>query len=626
MTERLARAGTWVALTIAALLAAWCVLGVAYVPTHDGPQHILMAEVAGQLDAPGRGWAAHFELGAPVTALGFHLPYQLTPVAWGWAHRTSATLLGLILLYGVGFALAVRRFRGRWTIGACVGMALAFQWTIWMGFFPFFAGCALGLCALGVHRTRERGLGASDFATSALLCASAVAHIFPAALFGAVVLALELAASRRRGLLRAFAIGVPALIVLGLTYVLALDTHATHDPLDWPSRAAALTTLPRMFACGPAWRWAAPWIALVVGMVWVARRTGDQDEDRHALPAKVLWGAGAVIALVALVAPLSAFGWQLFAPRFAAIGLPLGVVALLALARGTRTERVVNLVVVLWTVASMADTLAYHRHLEQESRALLARMEDAPEQPGARLALTFAPQLDAPLSREARRVPYALPWKNAAVLLSAARGGVPAGFYGFIPGMHPVIERPDVETRRPPTPGHNYYIALVEAQGAGDAQREAALIAELGAAAAAWDDVLVSGPQRWIDATLERGFSVVAGAPDSGAVVARFEGCAARVRVPPSPTPARVLVQVGWAPLLTPSAGGAFPVPPSPEPTALPVPAAPCGPVRVWVVDDRDGDGRLSGPDRVCRGTRQGAFEFDNVAAGATIDCEWDRP
>src|SRR2546422_4898858 len=65
--DRLAAPALALLLTAIALAAA----GPAYIPTHDGPQHVYALHVANHLADPARGWGNWFEIARPVTSLGF---------------------------------------------------------------------------------------------------------------------------------------------------------------------------------------------------------------------------------------------------------------------------------------------------------------------------------------------------------------------------------------------------------------------------------------------------------------------------------------------------------------------------------------------------------------------------
>ena len=58
---------------LAVLLAAIALAaaGPAYIPTHDGPQHVYAIHVANHLGDTERGWSDWFEIARPVTSLGF---------------------------------------------------------------------------------------------------------------------------------------------------------------------------------------------------------------------------------------------------------------------------------------------------------------------------------------------------------------------------------------------------------------------------------------------------------------------------------------------------------------------------------------------------------------------------
>src|SRR5580700_3374546 len=88
--------GLVLALTIAAAAGVVGVIfHVDYVPTLDGPHHLLSGHLENHFDDPGAGWNAWLERGHPLTALGFHLVFSLCErfLAWRTAFRAALALV-----------------------------------------------------------------------------------------------------------------------------------------------------------------------------------------------------------------------------------------------------------------------------------------------------------------------------------------------------------------------------------------------------------------------------------------------------------------------------------------------------------------------------------------------------
>lgn len=628
---------------IAAVAAAACVLAFDYIPTHDGPQQIYTAHVAGHLDDAENGFATFMEHGFPVTAVGFYVPYRLTPPDWTWMARTKAALVFIVLLHGLAFSLLTRRALGRWTLIGALGFPLAFQWAFYMGFFPFLTSVSFGLLALAAHRTDAPVRSVANLGASALLLCAALAHIFPAAVVGLVVFALEAlhgarvtdgaaqsnAAWLRAALRRSLIIGTPSLVVAALVALLVVVPHNVQPPVDWEGWVARITTFPRMYASGPAWRWAPVWVLplIVIGQAVRrrARRT-SADASQSALGFD-LGRIGLVTCLIAFLAPLTAIGWQFFGPRFLALALPLCAIGAMASLTATNARRALDVAATIWVAASLTGTASRHATLEHLGAPLIEAASADLRRDGPRLAIILEPQLDEPVAPEDRRVPFGLSWMNASLIMATAQGGFGAGFYGFLPTMHPVVVVPHHESLHPPPPGTRYYEDFAAARSEQDALRLAALTSELAAAGAAWQDVTFFGPPDAVEQMLARGYTVDFISSNGSAAIARFEGCPARLVVPPDDEEVQLVMAVAWAPLIEPTSRHTFVLPARDAESTIPLPRPPCGAVRVSVFDDRDRSGSLSPGDRTCAGSTDGRFAFVNRPEGATIACAWqDAP
>src|SRR5262245_47908126 len=94
---------------LAVLLAAiaFAAAGPAYIPTHDGPQHIYAVHVANHLGDAARGWSQWFEIARPVTSLGFAAVFGPLDLWLPWPTALRYALAALAVFWAIAvWALA----------------------------------------------------------------------------------------------------------------------------------------------------------------------------------------------------------------------------------------------------------------------------------------------------------------------------------------------------------------------------------------------------------------------------------------------------------------------------------------------------------------------------------------
>ena len=186
------------------------VAGVAYLPTHDGPQHIFTIHVANHLDEPGTSWSRWLEPNMPLTNQGFTAIFGPLDALLPWDCAARMAVAVMTLLWALGafcFVRAVRPER-RW-LGLPLGAA-ALQWSLYMGFFSFYTATAFGLFILAYAFRGAAQRARQSLWLGVLLWLQAFMHVVPAILTGltvAVLLWLRAEPGRRRPGVRARALG-----------------------------------------------------------------------------------------------------------------------------------------------------------------------------------------------------------------------------------------------------------------------------------------------------------------------------------------------------------------------------------------------------------------------------------
>src|SRR5262245_48863355 len=127
----------WVAALLASvgvLVALWT---VDYLPTHDGPQHILTAYIGNHYDDARKHFQDYFEPSLAITSLGCYALFGALESIFPWRVAFLLTLSLITLVWGWGYFLLCRALgRQRWALGV-LGFACALQWSVYMGLFSF---------------------------------------------------------------------------------------------------------------------------------------------------------------------------------------------------------------------------------------------------------------------------------------------------------------------------------------------------------------------------------------------------------------------------------------------------------------------------------------------------------
>lgn len=613
-----------VALSVALLIAIWC---VDYLPTNDGPNHILLGYLVGHLDDPGKGYAHFVKPAWPVTTLAFHTLFaafeRLMP--WKEALRATFTVGALLWAWGFGFLVTTLNRRRRWLTP--IGFATALPWCFYMGMFSFWLSCGVGLWLLGYALQRSRWRWTQWLVLSAMLLVMAISHVFAAALMGVILTVLVAYRSQPGGRVRdvgsLVVIGLPALVVAVISSGVITGSSVV-DPgppgtiaSGWGEIGVHLRTLSVRFTGGPPWRGGVPAVLAVVGLVWLARRLRRRQATRDEL---ALGTASVLLLLAGGLSPLHLELWHYFAPRFLAFGFLLGVVLVPfeqirhGLSRMLAADGVAALALV-----SIGWSAQHHRALAAETADALAAASAPLHRSGPRLPLILKP----PVS-----VGHGRPHANVGHLFTLQQGGMTPHMFASDASLDAYVYRkPGTEL----FPGGWPMRFVAEAYRlAGSSpeypprEEQLALAAVVGAP---YEDVIVWSDPEDLDAFVERGY--VTDVRRGRVAIMHFVPCGLDVEIEtPRVTADPLLVQYGWAPLedkaemAVSPAGARY----RSGRAKLRFPWAPCGPIWVRVVWDQDRSGKAGPRDLFCEGAdeqgrvqvtlRRGAADFRCRPAG----------
>jgi len=525
--------------TLAFLLVAAGNVGslwsVDYLPTHDGPQDFFTLHVANHLDDPDAGYGDFLRPGLPITHYGFAFLYAPLDRWLPWLSAYRIALTGVVLLWCAGaMALAGALHPRRVWLGIPLA-ALAFQWSLYMGFFSFHVATSLGLLILAyavakpAWHTRKRVLLAG------LLLAQALAHIFPAILTGLLLVVLALARMEPRRwpgeLARCAAMGLPAATIAVAILAAAGDQAAlTVEPgaagAAWVAEWPGPRLMAKCFASGPPWRvWAPLLLALGVALHapvsgWASRRSED----------RVLLMAGVALLLCAFALPLHLPGWEFFSPRFLPMALCCLVLVLpLERLEGSLRYGAAVAALVALALASTLWAAAYNRELGARSAPALAGLEAPLRRSGPRLPMVMDPLLGRPLEDADAWVPYAAPLLNLGQIYATEQGGMPAHTFAVSRPTHHVLLRDDPVRPFPAYPSRTYPLLLArEGAGEGTPLRRK-LTTYVASHGVDFEDVILWGLPADAELLLERGY--VADWRSEGLMLAHFEGCPVQLAI-----------------------------------------------------------------------------------------------
>jgi hypothetical protein len=433
-----------------------------YIPTNDGPNHILAGYLSNHLDEPGRGYDHFLEPATPLTSQGFKTIFAALESLLPWQEALRWTLALTMIVWATGVLALVRAVRPerRWL--GLIGIGTAFPWAFYMGLFEFWLGTGLGLHLLA-HGLRRPTLGWRDLLVIGLgLALQAYTHLFTADLTVAMLFVIEIFRPADRPLVGrlarlAYVAVVPVLLTVGLAVgsqqaPLGSAGDGAREPVGEVSVVAVEVDNPFVhLTSGPLVYRLVPIVVVAAACLWLLlrlRRPQTSFQERA-------MGVGALLAaLTALLVPTSLPQWQLFSPRFVPFALAFAL-PLLPIERVQR--RGLEAIPLIYAAVGIALAASYNLGFEQRYGApLRAALEADVQRSGRRLPLILAdfecgfPACEAMV--------------NLGHLFVLAQGGMTPYLFATRPEIDAVVYRQPPERLFPPEPGR-FFSVLLELAG-----------------------------------------------------------------------------------------------------------------------------------------------------------------
>jgi hypothetical protein len=516
----------WIGMLALSTLSVRAIWIVPYLPTNDGPQNILSAHIENHYSDPGSIYASTLVPAPQFAYKGFAAIFGPLESALGWRDGLRVALAILVLGVAWAFAGAVIALepRRRWL--GYLGFVLAWMWPLYMGFFAFVAGTAIGLGALAYAlRTPKFGTKAAALVGGILLL-GAIAHVFTATLMWGVIVLVILARADRTSRWGDFArvglAGLPALALLALTA--AVHDVDTNAPRFVPF-AKRVEVLARLVAPGPAWR---AWVVVAVlagAAALVATRVRALRRDERALLA-----AGITFITVGVLAPRDVKNWQFFSPRF----LPLGAMLVLLV---TPVERVraglLEAASFVLTAGSLLVTGTFHRALAAGCADAIDGLSAPVARTGTNLPIVLDSHCGVSADPARSEVPYMAPLYHVGALYAAVQGGSTAYLFIGSSAAHAFKARPG-GIKIPVPDGPHYRPILASRAFHEDPTYRRSVLLELVTLGSAAEGILVAGARPEDRALLEeQGFAI--DYARGTFAIAHFVPCSAEIEAPAAP-------------------------------------------------------------------------------------------
>ena len=607
---------------------------VRYLPTHDGPQHVYLAHLENHFSDPGATYSNYY---LPTTALGakgfslLHAPLaELLP----WRTALQVTLAIILLTWGWGalaFVNAVSRER---RLVGLLGFALAFQWSLYMGFFPFVLSSGLGLFTLAIAFGSPEWPWKRRLAIAGLLFLQSMCHVFAAEVVALTLVVLVACRHPRRAWPRELGLlacmGIPTALIAGHAAGWVGSSAATlpySQPASlWPPLSERINLLATAFAAGPWWRAWPPVVLALVGLGFGARRT---MAGRSSAEERTLLVTGLMLFVAALTFPLHTRQWEYMSVRFTPMAVMFGLALLPIEALARRMAALLHSAIAVTTATSLAWAGWHNQRLEQACGPALAGLDAAVARTGPRLPIVLDPGCNALARDKAFVMPGTEPLLNLGALYAVQQGGeVPYAFV-TIPQLHGFVLTRAGFQRFPDQPDRKkFWTDLVYADPVEDAALRESLLASLARSGAGYQDIVFYGPAADSRQIARRGYAT--DFDRDGLWIGHYRGCPLKVEVHVAGAlPAPLVVHYGWHPLSDPAESKVVPANAATVDGTLVVEwtSAPCGPIWVRAGLDEDGSGRWKAGEARCEGAGpEGRLLLQRTPESAPVRCDLRLP
>ena len=599
----------WLACMIVASIGlVYCLWVVPYIPTMDGPQHVLSAHIENHYSDPGSLYPEYYRILPQFAGKGFALIFAPLEsfLPWRVALRLTLSLVGVAFAWGFAFVvLSLDGARDRRPI-AMLGFLIALPWSFYMGFFQFVVGTTVGLYTLAFLLRRPPTTNARRAVLALLLLVQGVCHVFTAILTGAIVMVLAVSlvpkGQRLREAGRITLVGIPAASLLALTVVERNIKVSEQQSFQW-AYSDRIHEFSRWFVPGPGWR---GWLLIALAVLGIAGTFVWARRGRATPAERALAWLGLGFLILTVATPLHIPGWQCFAPRFTVLTLVLGL-ALLRMPEGL-SPRVARAAVPLLTACCLGSNLVsaqLHHALVDGCADALYGLDVPLHFEGPRLPIIIDPICGTPRDPAQGPVPRASLAHNTPLLYLVEHGGIGTKMFNGAPSIH-AIEF--IGKRRPARPDPLPLIIAQSTFAETDAKLREAAFTELAVDGMPFEGIqVVGGRPEDFALFVARGYTTEL--QHGSLFIGRFEGCPAELVLPAgAPDHEPVYYEYGLfsraqlareprsfglravkrdAPLVD----GAIHVP---------LGARPCGEVWVRVFWDADGSASFTPGDRTC--------------------------
>lgn len=601
---------------LASIGMVWALNSISYLPTNDGPEHILSGHIENHYNDPGTIYAQHLTRLSQYAGRGFSLLYVPFEKTFGWRVATQAVLSIVLLIQAWGLAWLVNSIDSRRKWVALLAFAFGFPWALYMGFFPYLVGTAFGTLIVAFVVSRKEESPLTRVIVAAALGWQAHLHMFTALVTVLLLTPIYLFRRPQEEWRREFLAIVATASPVALMFVLTLSDQAVSPqqsevPVYFGSIDERLTILPHLLAPGPVWKGILLLLLTVIGIRSALNRaangTARRDEKGLAIGA-------ALFLAIGLLAPLTIPGWQFLNPRFLIIGASFAI-PLLPLERieprtWTRSAAIAPCAVVL---VSLLATRELHFQLNDGCADGLSGIDKPITRSYVGLSMRLDPSCGVPRDPMKSEIPYATPFEHLACIYATQQGGTLPSFFMGHPAIHAFAAKEMAD---------DIPIPQLKLPSAGDLEdpglRET-VITYFTAHAAFYESFLVFGASKVDqDAILARGFA--ARWQQGSFLMAEYQGCSALLTVRPPSEPGKLVVGHGMAPLREPVWTSATNLKPG-QGVKIKLDRIGCG--EVWVT------AALFGAQQalVCKGsTSGGRFVLHTSQMPTSVNCELTVP
>jgi len=541
--------GFWcIMIALASFGLVWALNSVSYLPTNDGPEHILSGHIENHYGDPGTIYANHLVPLSQYAARGFSLLYVPLEKALGWRAATQAVLSIVLLVNAWGLTWLINAVESRRKWISLLAFAFGFPWALYMGFFPYLVGTAFGTLIVAFVVSRERETTLQRVVVAAALAWQAHLHLFTA-MVTAVLLAFIYWFRRPREEWRRTSLTLAATVSpIAVMLLMTLRDQATSAkqpeiPAYFGSIDERLTVLPHVVAPGAVWKGILLLLLTAIGIRSALRRAENGSSHRDE---KALALGAAFLILIGLIAPLTIPGWQFFNPRFLAVGAMYSI-PLLALERieplsWTRAAAMAPCAV---TLVSILATRELHRQLEDGCADGLSGLDLPIKRNYVEVVLRLEPSCGVPADPFQSEIPYSHPQSHLGCVYAAQHGGTLPSFFIGHPATHAFGPREMTDDLPIPQ------LQIPRAVELADPNLRETVITYFAAHATFYESFLVFGASKSDqEAIIARGFT-----PrwrQGSFLIAEYEGCSVLLTVRPPSEPGKLVVGHGMAPLRSP--------------------------------------------------------------------------